>query len=342
MSSPDSVKTLQQSDIIFRASDYAPGFDGSGNDSSVGEDEGEPEGEILKKDEEEAWEEIMRLCRGRAAYIGYVGHQKGNLQESLMDKEHLGLTDVEDALTTICDNIFSEIKRLQEHPDLFPSRGTRESFEKWIECERNLYEVAATNTEAESNIVSSCLKGIEKRNKLFHGPYFKPTLKPWHQFLHNGAPGALSVACKPKLGSGQIVPPGGVHLTGVWRCENKYLMKKRNVDPKERTRKTAVHKYATIIKADNGNIRHTCYKRWKLGLPKRRFDPSEDLDIIQGAKFEFEHMNYICEPWISESHNRRRRLPADFYLVHEKPMEKRQKAKDGKAKVSKGGKTIAM
>lgn len=146
----------------------------------------------------------------------------------LTDDGFTGLASVEQVLKTICFNIFSEVKRLQEHPDLFPSQKTRESFEGWIECESRRYSIAVTSQEAKSKMVSAYLEGLEKLNERTYRPNFKPNLKPWHQFLHNGSPGIASGTFKPKIGSSQVVPPGGVHLTGLWRAENRVMLAKRN------------------------------------------------------------------------------------------------------------------
>jgi len=147
----------------------------------------------------------------------------------LTDDGFTGLARVEQALKTICSNIFSEVKRLQEHPDLFPSQKSKEAFERWIECECRRYSIAVTSQEAKAKMVSAYREGLEKLNERTYRPNFKPTLKPWHQFLHNGSPGITSAISKPKIGSSQVVPPGGVHLTGLWRAENRAMLAKRNV-----------------------------------------------------------------------------------------------------------------
>lgn len=144
------------------------------------------------------------------------------------------------AVKTICDNIFSEVKRLQEHPDLFPSERIKEAFEHWIDCECEIFDTAVTTHEERSKDLSSYIEGREKVNEQSHTPFFKPNLKPWHQFLHNGSPGLTTKSFKPKEGSRQIVPPGAVHLLGVWRCENKAFMKKRKV-----VRSPTIHLTAT-------------------------------------------------------------------------------------------------
>ena len=147
----------------------------------------------------------------------------------IIEESPIELPDTEKTLQIVCNRIFSEIKRLQRHPELFPSQKVRTKFGEWVDCERKLYDVAVTSHENQLKMLASHLEGQEKKNEQSYRPFFKPTVKPWHQFLHNGAPGVTAETSKPKFGSFQLVPPGGVHLTGVWRCENKVMMKKRNV-----------------------------------------------------------------------------------------------------------------
>lgn len=149
--------------------------------------------------------------------------------DCLVGEDHIGLLNTEQALQTLCASIFSEIKRLQKHPELFPSQKAREEFEKSIDGQRKLYDAVVTSHQNQSKSLASYLEGRVKRNEQIYRPFFKPTLRPWHQFLHNGAPGAAYKISKPKFGSGQIVPPGGLHILGIWLHENKLLMDKRNV-----------------------------------------------------------------------------------------------------------------
>lgn len=70
MSSPDSVRVLQQSDIVFRDNVSEP-------DSSCYPNEGAiPEEEIV----ETITEEMLKLCKERGAYFGYAGQGKGDIQ----------------------------------------------------------------------------------------------------------------------------------------------------------------------------------------------------------------------------------------------------------------------
>lgn len=72
MSSPDSVNTLQQCDIIFGDDDYGPESDASDSASVTDSDEWMT---VL-----ETSEEMMELLRTREAYTGYANQQKGDLQ----------------------------------------------------------------------------------------------------------------------------------------------------------------------------------------------------------------------------------------------------------------------
>ena len=72
MSSPDSMKTIRQCDIIFRNDDYGPGLDASDTESVTDADEWMT---VL-----ETGEERMKLLRMREAYTGYVDQQKGDLR----------------------------------------------------------------------------------------------------------------------------------------------------------------------------------------------------------------------------------------------------------------------
>ena len=111
-------------------------------------------------------------------------------------------------------SIKGELSRLQEHPDLFPSREVEEEF--W----QNIYSLCDFTVK---DIITNQLTRLRLMKKVQAeaaedeinavAPKRDAQREPWEQYLHNRAPGVeVDLSAQGERGSIQIFPMPGVRV----------------------------------------------------------------------------------------------------------------------------------
>ena len=196
-----------------------------------------------------AGKDIFPLIEAKLTFIAYPEHSipcsSKFLQYILQDLAliytshcfHLSDFQSDEALIVL-RSIYKEVKRLQNHRELFPSEEVGEQFLGKVYDTCGLVESALVLFREGRikwyNLVDTELAEV----KAASWPTFQAGRNDWHQFLHNGAPGHRSI---PKQASNtesmQIIPPGGLNLLQAWQTEIEDNLKtydevsKLNSDP---------------------------------------------------------------------------------------------------------------
>ncbi|MCJ1404212.1 hypothetical protein MMC11_007437 [Xylographa trunciseda] len=117
-------------------------------------------------------------------------------------------------------NIRKEFERLQNNPELFPSKEFGEQMFGAVHdmCER--LEISLVHFADLKDKNFNLFEEEVEEVKAAYWPTFQAGRNPWHQFLHNGAPGHRVI---PKQASNtesmQIIPPGGLNILQTWQTE---------------------------------------------------------------------------------------------------------------------------
>ncbi len=101
-----------------------------------------------------------------------------------------------------------ELSRLQRHPELFPSKDTREEFWRnvWLTCYSSVTSVILEQETRDHAHKMFQADWVEIKEDL-RTPRRDMQRKPWEQFLHNRAPGAeADLSMFSEEGSLQIIP----------------------------------------------------------------------------------------------------------------------------------------
>ncbi|MCJ1288119.1 hypothetical protein MMC26_007474 [Xylographa opegraphella] len=158
--------------------------------------------------------------RDSKGYTQYKDQDKGHIAEHPEHRFQTAEAGV--VLSSIC----KEIKRLQNHRELFPTEYVGEQFLG------NVYDICGWVEEAfgffqeELNMWHKLFDLELAEIKAASWPTFRAGRNPWHQFLHNGAPGHRVIPKQaPKTESMQIIPPGGLNLLQAWQTEIEDILK---------------------------------------------------------------------------------------------------------------------
>lgn len=169
-----------------------------------------------------------------------------------MEDNHKDFMDNEmDKFLDICLGLTSpELDRLQEHPELFPSKTMEENFYYDVSIICDLLLNLTTTTDDAFGFMSELDRLSESRFKEVLFPAQDERRKPWQQFLHNNAPGS------------------GIHASRMTHCLAIDGMKITQALP------MSVAKFLEGIKLERDKIRK------ELGLVS--FEPS-DAYISRGS-----------------------------------------------------------
>ncbi|MCJ1435700.1 hypothetical protein MMC27_005075 [Xylographa pallens] len=131
-----------------------------------------------------------------------------------------------DEILIVSSNICREVKRLQNHRELFPSKEMGEEFLDIVYDICESLEKAMAKFQGHRDLWHKLLDEEIAEVKAASWPTFQAGRNAWHQFLHNGAPGHRVI---PKQASNtesmQLIPPGGLNLLQAWQTEIEDVLK---------------------------------------------------------------------------------------------------------------------
>jgi len=154
-----------------------------------------------------------------------------------LEKLLKGLRDVRNSLTIDRDQIsgarakqllsiiLQECNRLEDEPELFTIIAERDHFFETVH--RHVAQIIAVleGWQEYDELQLDVLAEMRREQQNVTRPTYQPGLKPWSQFLSNGAPGAPSLGQAPAaLLAVQIVPYGGSKILETWTKKHKELM----------------------------------------------------------------------------------------------------------------------
>ena len=120
-----------------------------------------------------------------------------------------------------------ELSRLRRHPELFPSKDTRERFWRnvWLTCNHSVTSVIL-GQEARDHAHKMFEAAWVKFEEEVCNPRNDVQRKPWEQFLHNRAPGAeADLSMFSEEGSIQIIPMAAARILMAYNEEHRAIIR---------------------------------------------------------------------------------------------------------------------
>jgi hypothetical protein len=236
-----------------------------------------------------------------------------------------------DMWSSAMDTIIEEVKRLTQFPKLIPDNDLRDGFLEYVENFCRFFE-DEQHLPSLDNVVEQI--NLDLRNK-HRGSYDRHRV-PWHQFLHNLAPGSSSNIgehCNiTGTGSRQIVPPGGIRLLRTW--ERDMIEIQRLCRPRERIEDTRIVLKPTAYKERAiggrsryrlmGTIAHgptymqqlvepgyqsleilsNLYDQWDMNqVPMSQGHPAPYMFVAECCEEEYRKWNCVTKPQPGEDHD---------------------------------------
>lgn len=126
---------------------------------------------------------------------------------------------------TLLRAVIREIRRLCQHPDLFPNQKHHELFCRAIALARPYIETILKLEYKLEETTSNWLAACEHEMSSEYRQTYQESRLPWLQFLHSEAPGfPTTPECIPEnCIRYQIVPPGGGRLLEEWGREQSQI-----------------------------------------------------------------------------------------------------------------------
>lgn len=141
-----------------------------------------------------------------------------DLLEVVRWEEGVNDSEIIELWHTGLDKILEEVDRLTERPALIEVPEVRETFLRYI---RNFCELFESDESVEPS--GDLVEDINKTLYETHRSTYNEERVPWHQFLHQYAPGSNAKSMYQRecidVGIRQMVPPAGLRLLCAWEQE---------------------------------------------------------------------------------------------------------------------------
>ena len=131
-----------------------------------------------------------------------------------------------DALDICTKSIASELSRLHQHPELFPSKDIEEAFWRHVykQCDVMIEELIPAG-EIHDIYEATLHESAYDREQDIWLPARDPLRKPWEQYLHNGAPGiGADLSTQGVGGSVQVFPMAAIRFVDQMVQQNRTII----------------------------------------------------------------------------------------------------------------------